>query len=69
MDYVSNLGSPEISHVLDDVSGNDLSAASQKLWQAVRTHPQGAFCECPGIELLCSLYERGYRLTKAVSGG
>lgn len=60
----SNQGSEKIDEVFDDVNLGDLSAAARIMWREARNHPDASTCECPAVEVLCALYERGYKLVK-----
>lgn len=60
---ISNHGR-EIGTMLDDLTWADLAAANEALRLSVSTHPADATCECPAMEALAVLYERGYRLVK-----
>jgi len=62
----SNRGSDKIDAVLDAVEIPDLQAATKVLWKEARLHPATATCDCPTIEALCALYDRGYRLVKVL---
>lgn len=63
-EYRSNQGSTQIDAVLDDVDIPDLDIAAAVMWNEIHNHPHGASCGCPAIEVLCTLYEKGYRLVK-----
>ena len=49
---------------LGDRNYYDLSAAADEGWRSFRSHPQGANCSCPAMEILGHFYKLGYRLTK-----
>lgn len=46
----------------------DLQAASAALWKEARDHPPTSTCDCPLLEALAVLYERGYRISKVGHG-
>jgi hypothetical protein len=60
----SNQGSEMIDAVFEDVDITSLNTASKVMWREARNHPSTSTCECPATEVLCSLYESGYRLVK-----
>lgn len=55
----------DLADLLNDVALEDIRAAASALWIESRRHPVDAACECPAIEALAVLYERGYRLERA----
>lgn len=63
-EYRSNQGSTMISEVLSDVPLADMETASESLWKEVGKHHHSATCDCPAIEVLCKLYELGYKVVK-----
>ena len=56
--------SNELSQVMADLPHQDLKAATSALRQSILRHPLDSTCDCPTMEALAVLYERGYRLTK-----
>jgi len=60
----SNQGSLMIDDVFEDCNPSDIEQASRVMWREFHNHPSGASCFCPAVEVLCALYEQGYRLTK-----
>lgn len=52
------------STILEDAKTPDLQAAADAMWLEARRHPATSACECPVIEALAVLYERGFRLVK-----
>jgi len=54
--------------VLDDLTPDDLAAATKAGWLEFRNHTSDTGikfeCECPVLEILAQLYELGYRLSK-----
>jgi 3-deoxy-D-manno-octulosonic acid (KDO) 8-phosphate synthase len=52
----------DLDQLLNDVAWPDIRAATDALWIETHRHPAGASCECPTLEALAVLYERGYRL-------
>lgn len=60
----SNQGSEMINQVFDDVCPSHIESAARVLWREVHAHPGEASCFCPAVEVLCALYEMGYRMTK-----
>lgn len=60
----SNQGSVMIDSLFDDCNPADIESASEVMWKEIHNHLPGASCFCPAVEVLCSLYERGYRLIK-----
>lgn len=60
----SNQGSHAIDEVFDDCDPEDIEHAAKAMWSEFHNHPPGASCFCPAVEVLCALYEQGYRLVK-----
>lgn len=52
----------DLGKLLQDVEVADVKAAAAALWREVGNHPGHASCECPALEVLAVLYERGYQL-------
>lgn len=52
----------QILELLTDISCPDLAEATKAMWLEIGRHPSVASCECPMIEGLALLYERGYKL-------
>jgi hypothetical protein len=60
----SNQGSVMIDSLFDDCKPADIDKAAKVMWREFHNHPVGASCFCPAVEVLCALYEQGYRLVK-----
>lgn len=52
-----------------DLTWADIKAAADALWLEARHHPGDASCECPAVEAVAVLYERGYRLVPMTEAG
>lgn len=64
----SSLGR-DIHDVLEDIAWIDLQAATSAMRESNGDHPFNANCDCPLIEALAVLYERGYRLELVAAHG
>lgn len=53
-----------IDDVFKDVRPKDIEVAARVMWSEVHNHPAGASCFCPAVEVLCNLYEQGYRMVR-----
>lgn len=50
--------------IVDDTTFADRRVAGTAVWASCRRHPAEASCECPLLDGLVVLYQRGYRLTR-----
>ena len=60
----SNQGSRKIDQLFEDCDPSDIETAARVMWREIRNHPSTSSCFCPAVEVLCNLYEQGYRLVK-----
>lgn len=54
----------DIDAALRAVPYEDIQALTVVLWDEVHSHPAGASCECPAMEVVAKLIELGYKIKK-----
>lgn len=54
----------DLDSVLNDIPQDVRNALAKTGWQSTRSHPQGAGCQCPMLEIMAHLYELGYKVVK-----